>query len=164
VLLMDEPFSALDPLIRRQLQDEFIKLSAVMQKTTMFITHDLDEAVRIGDRIAIMRDGRVVQIGTAEDIVMHPADDYVSDFVAGISRLKIVRAHAVMQPLEKYVAKVGQPSKDAPRVNENESLSTLIQLAIDDDAPIVVLDDGAEVGVITRPDILQTVIEGAETS
>ncbi len=164
VLLMDEPFSALDPLIRRQLQDEFIKLSAVMQKTTMFITHDLDEAVRIGDRIAIMRDGRVVQIGTAEDIVMHPADDYVADFVAGISRLKIVRAHAVMQPMEKYLAKVGQPSDDAPRVNENESLSTLIQLAIDDEAPIVVLDDGIEVGVITRPDILQTVIEGAETS
>ncbi|MBT8433475.1 MAG: betaine/proline/choline family ABC transporter ATP-binding protein [Gammaproteobacteria bacterium] len=164
VLLMDEPFSALDPLIRRQLQDEFIKLSAVMQKTTMFITHDLDEAVRIGDRIAIMRDGRVVQIGTAEDIVMHPADDYVADFVAGISRLKIVRAHAVMQPMEKYLAQVGQPSDDAPRVNENESLSTLIQLAIDDDAPIVVLDDGIEVGVITRPDILQTVIEGAETS
>ncbi len=164
VLLMDEPFSALDPLIRRQLQDEFIKLSAVMKKTTMFITHDLDEAVRIGDRIAIMRDGRVVQIGTAEDIVMHPADDYVADFVAGISRLKIVRAHAVMQPLEKYVARVGQPSDKAPRVNENESLSRLIQLAIDDDAPIVVLDDGVEVGVITRPDILQTVIEGAETS
>jgi glycine betaine/proline transport system ATP-binding protein len=164
VLLMDEPFSALDPLIRRQLQDEFIKLSAVMQKTTMFITHDLDEAVRIGDRIAIMRDGRVVQIGTAEDIVMHPADDYVADFVAGISRLKIVRAHAVMQPLEEYVAKKGQPSEDAPRVNESESLSTLIQLAIDDDSPIVVVDDGVEVGVITRPDILQTVIEGAETS
>ncbi|MCP4391099.1 MAG: betaine/proline/choline family ABC transporter ATP-binding protein [Gammaproteobacteria bacterium] len=164
VLLMDEPFSALDPLIRRQLQDEFIKLSAVMKKTTMFITHDLDEAVRIGDRIAIMRDGRVVQIGTAEDIVMHPADDYVADFVAGISRLKIVRAHAVMQPMEKYVASMGQPSDNAPRVNENESLSRLIQLAIDDDAPIVVLDDGVEVGVITRPDILQTVIEGAETS
>jgi glycine betaine/proline transport system ATP-binding protein len=164
VLLMDEPFSALDPLIRRQLQDEFIKLSAVMKKTTMFITHDLDEAVRIGDRIAIMRDGRVVQIGTAEDIVMHPADDYVADFVAGISRLKIVRAHAVMQPMEKYVANVGQPPDSAPRVNEDESLNRLIQLAIDDDAPIVVCDAGAEVGVITRPDILQTVIEGAETS
>jgi len=164
VLLMDEPFSALDPLIRRQLQDEFIKLSAVMKKTTMFITHDLDEAVRIGDRIAIMRDGRVVQIGTAEDIVMHPADDYVADFVAGISRLKIVRAHAVMQPMEKYVAKFGQPPDDAPRVNEGESLSRLIQLAIDDDAPIVVQDGGVDVGVITRPDILQTVIEGAETS
>ena len=161
---MDEPFSALDPLIRRQLQDEFIKLSAVMKKTTMFITHDLDEAVRIGDRIAIMRDGRVVQIGTAEEIVMHPADDYVADFVAGISRLKIVRAHAVMQSMEKYVANVGAPPDDAPRVNEDASLSELIQLGIDSDAPIVVRDAGLEVGVITRPDILQTVIEGAETS
>jgi len=105
-----------------------------------------------------------VQIGTAEDIVMHPADDYVADFVAGISRLKIVRAHAVMQPMEKYLAHAEQPPADAPRVNEGESLSRLIQLAIDADTPIVVVDDGVEVGVITRPDILQTVIEGAETS
>lgn len=164
VLLMDEPFSALDPLIRRQLQDEFIKLSAVMKKTTIFITHDLDEAVRIGDRIAIMRDGRVVQIGTAEDIVMHPVDDYVSDFVAGISRLKIVRAHAVMQPMEQYIANAAPPPDHAPRVDESESLNHLIQLAIDDDTPIVVQDAGIDVGVITRPDILQTVIEGAETS
>ncbi len=164
VLLMDEPFSALDPLIRRQLQDEFIKLSAVMKKTTMFITHDLDEAVRIGDRIAIMRDGRVVQIGTAEEIVMNPADEYVSDFVAGISRLTIVRAHAVMQPIDKYKARFGAPPDDAPRVKESASLSELIQLAIDSDAPIVVRDNDIDIGVITRPDILQTVIEGAETS
>ncbi|MBT6415723.1 quaternary amine ABC transporter ATP-binding protein, partial [Candidatus Puniceispirillum sp.] len=81
VLLMDEPFSALDPLIRRQLQDEFIKLAAVMKKTTVFITHDLDEAVRVGDRIAIMRDGRVIQTGTAEDIITNPVDDYVAEFV-----------------------------------------------------------------------------------
>lgn len=164
VLLMDEPFSALDPLIRRQLQDEFIKLSAVLKKTTMFITHDLDEAVRIGDRIAIMRDGRVVQIGTAEDIVMNPADDYVADFVAGISRLTIVRAHAIMQPMEKYLAENVPPPDDAARVNEDASLSVLIELGIDSDAPIVVRDDGVDVGVITRPDILRTVIEGAETS
>ena len=85
VLLMDEPFSALDPLIRRQLQAEFIKLSKQMKKTTVFITHDLDEAVRVGHRIAIMRDGKVIQIGTPEEIVMKPADDYVADFVKGIS-------------------------------------------------------------------------------
>ena len=85
VLLMDEPFSALDPLIRRQLQDEFIKLSDVMKKT-VFITHDLDEAVRVGERIAIMRDGKIVQIGTPEEIITSPADDYVTDFVAGISQ------------------------------------------------------------------------------
>ena len=164
VLLMDEPFSALDPLIRRQLQDEFINLSAVMKKTTIFITHDLDEAVRVGDRIAIMRDGRVVQIGTAEDIVMHPADDYVAEFVAGISRLKVVRAHAVMQPLKEYIATEGALSDDAPRVQENETLSTLIQQAIDAELPIVVQDNGEDVGVVTRRDILRIVIEGTEVS
>ena len=161
VLLMDEPFSALDPLIRRQLQDEFINLSRMLKKTTVFITHDLDEAVRIGDRIAIMRDGRIVQTGTAEEIVMRPADDYVADFVAGISRLKVVRAHAVMQPLASLG---GELPDNAPRVHESETLSTLIQLAIDSDAPILVEDGGAGVGVITRRDILRTVMEGTEVS
>lgn len=164
VLLMDEPFSALDPLIRRQLQDEFLNLSNVMKKTTVFITHDLDEAVRIGDRIAIMRDGMVVQVGTAEDIVMHPADNYVADFVAGISRLKVVRAHAVMRSIVEYEAEFGDLPNDAPRVNEDESLSTLIHMAIDADTPIVVEDNGAGVGVITRREILHTVIEGTEVS
>ncbi len=164
VLLMDEPFSALDPLIRHQLQNEFIKLSAVLKKTTIFITHDLDEAVRVGHRIAIMRDGRLIQVGTAEEIVMNPVDDYVSDFVAGISRLKIVKAHAIMKSLQSYIASHGEIDDDAPTVNEDASLSELIQLAIDNDAPIVVQDNGSRVGVINRADILQTVIEGAETS
>ncbi len=164
VLLMDEPFSALDPLIRRQLQDEFIRLSKILKKTTIFITHDLDEAVRIGNRIAIMRDGKVVQIGTAEDIVMNPADDYAADFVAGISRLKVVRAHAVMQPIEDYVATHGPLDADAPRVNEGENLSTLINLAIDNSSAILVEDKGKDVGLITRADLLRTVIEGTEVS
>lgn len=164
VLLMDEPFSALDPLIRSQLQDEFMKLSEILKKTTIFITHDLDEAVKVGDRIAIMRDGRIVQIGTAEEIVMNPADDYVADFVAGISRLKVVRAHGVMRPMDEYIAEFGNIPDDAPRVEEDETLSILIQMAIDADAPIVVRDSGAEVGIITRRDILRTVIEGTEVS
>ncbi len=164
VLLMDEPFSALDPLIRSQLQDEFMRLSKILKKTTIFITHDLDEAVKVGDRIAIMRDGRIVQIGTAEEIVMNPADDYVADFVAGISRLKVVRAHGVMRPMDEYVTEFGNIPDDAPRVEEDETLSVLIQMAIDADAPIVVRDSAAEVGVITRRDILQTVIEGTEVS
>lgn len=164
VLLMDEPFSALDPLIRRQLQDEFIGLSKVMNKTTVFITHDLDEAVRVGHQIAIMRDGRVVQIGTAEDIVMNPVDDYVADFVAGISRLKVVRARAVMEPIEKFTAEGGKISKSNLRINESEALSTIIQKAIDDDAPIVVEEGGTDIGVITRADVLRTVIEGTEVS
>ena len=164
VLLMDEPFSALDPLIRRQLQDEFIRLSKILKKTTIFITHDLDEAVRIGDRIAIMRDGKMVQIGTAEDIVMEPADDYVADFVAGISRLKVVHAHAVMQPIADHISAHGPIAAEAPRVGEDETLSTLINMAIDDDHPIVVQSAGQDAGIITRADLLRTVIEGTEVS
>ena len=164
VLLMDEPFSALDPLIRRQLQDEFLRLSSMLKKTTVFITHDLDEAVRIGNRIAIMRDGKIVQTGTAEDIVMNPADDYVADFVAGISRLKVVRAHVVMNPLDQYLAENEPLSKDVPRVNESETLSALIELSIKNDSPILVEDGGTDVGVITKKDILRTVIEGADVS
>ena len=164
VLLMDEPFSALDPLIRRQLQDEFIRLSKILKKTTIFITHDLDEAVRIGDRIAIMRDGKLVQTGSAEDIVMHPVDDYVADFVAGISRLKVVRAHAVMQPLEAYMNAHGPLPDDTPKVNESETLSKLINMAIDREGAILVEKGGSDVGIITRADLLRTVIEGTEVS
>jgi glycine betaine/proline transport system ATP-binding protein len=164
VLLMDEPFSALDPLIRRQLQDEFIRLSKILKKTTIFITHDLDEAVRIGDRIAIMRDGMVVQMGTAEEIVMAPADDYVAEFVAGISRLKVVHAHAVMQPIAAHTKSYGPIAAGAPRVDGGENLSTLINLAIDDENPIIVQQDGKDAGVITRADLLRTVIEGTEVS
>jgi len=164
VLLMDEPFSALDPLIRRQLQDEFIALSASMNKTTVFITHDLDEAVRIGDRIAIMRDGEVVQTGTPEEIVMHPADNYVTDFVAGISRLKVVRAHAVMQPYTSYCSEFGTPPDNAPSVERDASLSDLIHLAIDTDLPVLVKESGDRLGVITRSTLLKTVIEGTEVS
>ena len=162
VLLMDEPFSALDPLIRRQLQDEFMKLSAVMKKTTVFITHDLDEAVRIGDRIAIMRDGRVVQIGTPEDIVMNPVDDYVSDFVAGISRLKVVKAHAVMKPATNDSQGL---SPDAPQFGPDANLSTLITAAIAYDGPLRIIDStNNTVGTVEKADLLKTVIEGTETS
>ena len=165
ILLMDEPFSALDPLIRRQLQSEFMRLASIMKKTTVFITHDLDEAVRIGDRIAIMRDGRVVQIGTPEEIVRHPADDYVSDFVAGISRLKVVRAHAIMQPFADYQNQQGAIDDNAPCFAEDDNLSTLINGAIDSESPIVINDaDNKPVGVITRSDLLKTIVEGTETS
>ena len=164
VLLMDEPFSALDPLIRRQLQDEFMRLSKMLKKTTVFITHDLDEAVRIGDRIAIMRDGRLVQTGTAEEIVMNPADDYVADFVAGVSRLKVVHAHAIMQPIEAYIQRTGPIASDAPRISLSETLSTVINLAIDNEGAIVVKDQEKDIGVITRADILRTVVEGTDMS
>lgn len=158
VLLMDEPFSALDPLIRRQLQDQFMTLSAEMQKTTVFITHDLDEAIRIGTRIAIMKDGRIVQVGTPEDIVTKPADDYVKDFVEGISRLKLVFAHSIMARLEEYSG----PSLDAaPRTSHGTDLDALIDIATGTDLPIVVQDDdGKDIGVIDKATLLKGIQGG----
>ncbi len=103
VLLMDEPFSGLDPLIRREMQDELIALQTQVQKTIVFITHDLNEALKIGDRIAIMRDGEIVQEGTPEEIVTLPADDYVSEFVQDVSRAKVIQAGAIMQQPDAVV-------------------------------------------------------------
>jgi len=164
LLLMDEPFSALDPLIRRQLQTEFIKLSKQMKKTTVFITHDLDEAVRVGHRIAIMRDGMIVQIGTPEEIVVNPADEYVADFVKGISRLKVVQAKTIMQPIKDYENKFGTLGDDNELVDENDLLSKLIETSISKDKPIVVSNKSDQkIGVITQSDLLKAVIEGNES-
>ena len=163
-LLMDEPFSALDPLIRRQLQTEFIKLSKQMKKTTVFITHDLDEAVRVGHRIAIMRDGMIVQIGTPEEIVVNPADKYVVDFVKGISRLKVVQAKTIMQPIKDYENKFGTLGDDNELVDENDLLSKLIETSISKDKPIVVSNKSDQkIGVITQSDLLKAVAEGNES-
>ena len=162
-LLMDEPFSALDPLIRRQLQTEFIKLSKQMKKTTVFITHDLDEAVRVGHRIAIMRDGMIVQIGTPEEIVVNPADEYVADFVKGISRLKVVQAKTIMQSIKDYESKFGALGDDNELVDENDLLSKLIETSISKDKPIVVsCKSEQKIGVITQSDLLKAVVEGNE--
>lgn len=163
VLLMDEPFSALDPLIRRQLQDEFSRLASKMNKTTVFITHDLDEAVRIGDRIAIMRDGIIVQIGTPEEIIMNPADSYVSDFVAGISRINLIRAHSLVTPMEEFSAQGGEVTDKAPHMNESATLKELIDAATHLDGPIVIDNpDGSILGVITKNDLLHGVVQGTE--
>ena len=162
-LLMDEPFSALDPLIRRQLQAEFIKLSKQMKKTTVFITHDLDEAVRVGHRIAIMRDGKVIQIGTPEEIVVSPADEYVADFVKGISRLKVVQAKTIMQSIEGYESINGKLNENSNSVGENELLSKLIELSKSSEGPLVVKDNNQNnVGVLTQSDLLKAVIEGGD--
>ncbi|WP_050524525.1 quaternary amine ABC transporter ATP-binding protein [Pseudorhodobacter wandonensis] len=95
---LDEPFSALDPLIRREMQDEFMRLQSVLKKTIVFITHDFDEAIRLADKIAIMKDGAVVQQGTPEDIVLNPATDYVAEFTRAVPRAKVVRVASVMRP------------------------------------------------------------------
>ena len=164
LIICDEVTSALDPLVADGILKLLLRLQKIEDVAYLFITHDLDEAVRIGDRIAIMRDGKMVQMGTAEDIVMNPADDYVADFVAGISRLKVVHASAVMQPIAEFTTTHGPLPADAPRVGEAETLSTLINLAIDDTNPILVQEGGLDVGVITRADLLRTVVEGTEMS
>jgi glycine betaine/proline transport system ATP-binding protein len=158
ILLMDEPFSALDPLIRMQLQDQFKALVAQLQKTTLFITHDLDEAIRIGHRIAIMKDGVIVQIGTPEDIVMNPADDYVREFVQGISKLKLVKAHSIMEPIAAHSGDLN----GAPRADEGADLDQLIDLSVGSDMPVVITDKGAEVGVVTKPVLLRGIQGGKE--
>lgn len=97
ILLMDEAFSALDPLIRKEMQDELLRLQQELKKTIVFVTHDLDEAMRLGDRIAIMRDGEVVQVGTAEEILARPADDYVAAFLSGVNPAKIYKVEELVQ-------------------------------------------------------------------
>ncbi|UXX82856.1 quaternary amine ABC transporter ATP-binding protein [Roseovarius pelagicus] len=156
ILLMDEPFSALDPLIRRQLQDEFKSLATGMNKTTLFITHDLDEAIRIGDRIAVMKDGVLVQIGTPEEIVTNPVDDYVREFVAGISKLNLVTAARVMEPLAAFEAREGPLDLTAAlRARPDDDLDRLADLSIDTDTPLAIEDNGQVVGIVTKKSLIR---------
>lgn len=156
ILLMDEPFSALDPLIRLQLQDQFKSLAVSLQKTTLFITHDLDEAIRIGDRIAIMKDGVLVQVGTPEDIVMYPADDYVREFIKGISRLKLVKAHSIMRPMSELRGTTG----NMQRVDGNADLDALIDLSVTSDQPVIVQEGDQDVGFISKAQLLRGIQGG----
>ena len=159
IILMDEPFSALDPLIRRQLQDEFRQLTKSLGKSAVFITNDLEEAIRIGDRIAIMKDGVIVQVGTAEEIVTKPADDYVSEFVAGISRIHLVKAHSVMRPVAEF--KSSQPHCDVNtllRTSLEADIGELIDLTMQSDRDAVaVVENGTVVGVVTIRGLLRGV-------
>ena len=158
ILLMDEPFSALDPLIRRQLQDKFMSLSAELHKTTLFITHDLDEAIRIGDRIAIMKDGELVQTGTPEDIVTNPIDAYVADFVAGISKLSLISAGKIMESVAAYSKRNGNSDyKGWVEAQPDNSLDDLVTLAVTTQYPILVKSDDKPVGIVTKNSLLKRI-------
>lgn len=124
VLLMDEAFSALDPLIRKEMQDELLDLQERMQKTILFITHDLDEALRIGDRIALMKDGSIVQIGTPEEILVNPANDYVERFVEDVDRSKVLTADHIMKRPETINIDKHGPRVALERMKE-EGLSSI---------------------------------------
>ena len=143
ILLMDEAFSALDPLIRRDMQDELIEMQKEMGKTIIFITHDLNESLRLGDRIAIMKDGEVVQVGTGEEILANPADDYVARFVEDIDRTKVYTAEHIMEDPAAVTAITGKPT-NVLETMANKNMSNL--LVVDEEQRLVgyVLRDEVE--------------------
>ena len=155
IMLFDEPFSALDPLIRRDMQDEVIRLQREVRKTMIFITHDLAEALKLGDRIAIMKDGRFVQVGTPEEVVAHPADDYVADFTKDVPRAHVLTARAIMRPAN------GQAPADGPTVAPETIVQDLIAIVAETDRTIRVVDDGAVVGVVDRDAVMAALVEGS---
>jgi glycine betaine/proline transport system ATP-binding protein len=152
IMLFDEPFSALDPLIRRDMQDEVIRLQREVRKTMIFITHDLAEALKLGDRIAIMKDGKFVQVGTPEDVVSHPADDYVSDFTRDVPRAHVLTARTIMRSPNGEHAYAGDVASDMV-------VQSLLPLVVKDDRPFRVVEDGDQIGVVDRETVLAAMVE-----
>ena len=153
ILLFDEPFSALDPLIRREMQDELIRLQKVMHKTIVFITHDFLEALRLGDRIAIMRDGRFVQVGTPQELVLRPANDYVSAFTKDAPRAKVLTAASVMGP---HPSAGTAPAPAGENLRPDTRLEDCIPRVVASPEPVPVFDaDHRCVGWVDRAGVLQ---------
>ena len=151
---LDEPFSALDPLIRREMQDEFMRLQSVLRKTIVFITHDFDEAIRLADRIAIMKDGAIVQCGTPEEIVLAPASDYVAEFTRNVARAKVVTVGSIMKP-----ANGGEAA--GATVAANARVAEAAPLFGDGVEEIGVTDpSGARVGRLSRADVVELMMRG----
>jgi glycine betaine/proline transport system ATP-binding protein len=153
LMLYDEPFSALDPLIRRDMQDEVIRLQAETGKTMLFITHDLPEALRLGDRIAIMRDGAIVQIGTPEELVGSPADDYVENFIRDIPRTHVLTLRWIMRDAEPGEA------TDGPELPVTTTLKDAVPVVASTDKPVRAVKDGRVVGVVDRVTVLRAMAE-----
>jgi glycine betaine/proline transport system ATP-binding protein len=150
ILLMDEAFSALDPLIRSDMQDELINLQEQMHKTILFISHDLDEAIKLGDRIVLMKDGAIVQIGTAEDILTHPANDYVERFVENVDITKVLTADSVM----KKAKALGYINSDGPR-------ASLRKMKIAGISSLFVIDKGHQLkGIVYAEDCSEAASRG----
>ncbi|WP_329382828.1 quaternary amine ABC transporter ATP-binding protein [Streptomyces sp. NBC_01716] len=151
VLLFDEPFSALDPLIRRDMQEEVIRLHREEGRTMVFITHDLNEALRLGDRIALMRDGGIVQLGTPEEIVANPADDYVRDFVRDVPREQVISVRRAMRP-----ARDGE-SESGVALGPDTLVSDAIEAVARSGDYCRVVDDGRTLGVVGYEELLAVV-------
>jgi glycine betaine/proline transport system ATP-binding protein len=152
ILLMDEPFSALDPLIRRDMQDLLMTLQRDLQRTVVFVTHDLNEAMRMGDRIMIMRDGRVVQLGTAQEILNTPADDYVSEFISDVDRSRVLTADAIMrEPLVTATVR-DDPAEVLRRLSNVEGVGAFV------------LDDQGRIAGVARVDLLAAAVGRGRTA
>ena len=146
ILLFDEPFSALDPLIRKEMQDELIRLQKTMQRTIVFITHDFAEALRLGDRIAIMKDGSFDQVGTPEEIITQPATDYVREFTNDIPRAKVLSVRSV--------AVAGNPVSGGRSVPTSARIETVIPMLLERDEAISIIDEsGNAIGVVNRQSV-----------
>ena len=150
ILLMDEPFSALDPLIRARLQDELLDLQAKLKRTIVFVSHDLDEAFKIGNRIALMEGGRIVQCGTARDIIANPVSDYVADFVAHMNPLGVLTARDVMAK--------GQ-SGTGRAIDAETPVKTVMEMLRDGATDLTVTENGQSVGVIRATDVMARLID-----
>ena len=157
MLLFDEPFSALDPLIRRDMQNEVIRLHRELGKTMVFITHDLAEALKLGDRILILRDGEIVQVGTPDEVVARPADDYVKDFVSEVPKSHVLTL--------KWVLREPRPgeSLDGPALPVDTIVRQAARTAIASEHPIRVVDGDTMLGVVDEEDIMRVVVAEEET-
>jgi glycine betaine/proline transport system ATP-binding protein len=149
IWFLDEPFSALDPLIRKEMQDEFLRLQSVLNKTILFVTHDFDEALRLADRIAIMKDGVIEQLDTPANIVLNPATDYVKKFTQEVPREKVLKIKSVMDPFD--------PKEEASELNVSQDaiIATVAESVLNSEKPITVVDEtGETVGTLHRSKVI----------
>jgi len=152
IMLMDEAFSALDPLIRSDMQKQLIDLQAELKKTIVFITHDLDESLKLGDHIAILNAGKLVQVGTPVDIIMNPADDYVKAFVKDVNRSKVIKAKVIMTPSNQFKGK--DKSNNRIKVKEEQFLEEFLSKIVCSDTTVEVVDKKGDIkGYITNKEL-----------
>ncbi len=158
IMLMDEAFSALDPLIRSDMQKQLIDLQSQLKKTIVFITHDLDESLRLGDHIGILNAGKLVQVGTPVEIIMNPADDYVKAFVKDVNRAKVVKAKIIMTPVNQFNGK--EKSNNSIKVNEDQFLEEFLSKIVCNDALVEVVDKKGNVkGYITNKELETSLVK-----
>jgi len=164
ILLMDEAFSALDPLIRNDMQDQLAELQSKLHKTIVFITHDLDESLKLGDHIGILNGGRLVQVGKPEEIIMSPADDYVAAFVKDVNRAKVLRAKTIMLSAEQNPLN-GKKSAETLKVNENSFVEEFLPIVLEQHSLVEVIDkQGNTMGFITEKEIAKSLSKSKQAS